>query len=69
LIAGKPFWLWVFVTSTVTLYFIAFRSNELVRNLLGEFKGWLMRCAELVEASDGYQVYREITKRLRCWAL
>ena len=60
LIAGEPFWLWVFVTTTVTLYYITFRTNELVRNLLGEFKGWLM--------SDGYQVYREITKRLRCWA-
>lgn len=60
LIAGKPFWLWVFVTTTVTLYYITFRGNELVRNLLGEYKGWLM--------SDGYQVYREITKRLRCWA-
>lgn len=60
LIAGKPFWLWVFVTSTVTLYYIAYRSNEVVRNLLGEYKGWLM--------SDGYKVYREIAKRLRCWA-
>ena len=72
LIAGKPFWLWTFVTATVTLYYtstssvhrITFRTNELVRNLLCEFKGWLMRCAELVEASDGYQVYREITKRI-----
>ena len=60
LIAGKPFWLWVFVTTTVTLYSITFRTNELVRNLLSEFTGWLM--------SDGYHVYREITKRLRCWA-
>ena len=60
LIAGKPFWLWVFVAATVTLYYITFRSNELVRNLLSEFKGWVM--------SDGYQVYREIDKRLRCWA-
>ena len=56
LIAGKPFWLWVFVTSTVTLYYITFRGNELVRNLLGEFKGWLM--------SDGYQVYRETCAEL-----
>ncbi|SEH06646.1 IS66 family transposase [Candidatus Venteria ishoeyi] len=60
LIAGKPFWLWVFASSTVTLYYITLRSNELVRNLLGEYKGWLM--------SDGYKVYREIHKRLRCWA-
>ena len=60
LIAGKLFWLWVFVTSTVTLYYITYRGNELVRNLLGEYKGWLM--------SDGYKVYREIIKRLRCWA-
>ncbi|MDM8548065.1 transposase, partial [Candidatus Venteria ishoeyi] len=38
LIAGKPFWLWVFASSTVTLYYITLRSNELVRNLLGEYK-------------------------------
>jgi len=60
LIAGKPFWLWVFVSTTVTLYYITLRSNELVHNLLGEYKGWLM--------SDGYVVYRQIAKRLRCWA-
>lgn len=68
LMAGKPLWLWVFVTSTVTLYYtstssvhsITFRSNELVRNLLGAYKGWLM--------SDGYRVYRQFIKRLRCWA-
>lgn len=60
LIAGKPFWLWVFLTQTVTLYYISSRTNELVRNLLSGFDGWLM--------SDGYQVYREIAKRLRCWA-
>ena len=47
LIAGKPFWLWVFVTSTVCLYYITHRTNELVQNLLTGFSGWLM--------TDGYQ--------------
>jgi len=61
LIHGKSRWLWVFISSTVALYYITYRTNELVRNfLVGKFKGWLM--------SDGYRVYRELNKRLRCWA-
>lgn len=59
-VAGETLWLWVFVSNTVTLYYVAYRSKELVRNLLDGFTGWLM--------SDGYLVYREISKRLRCWA-
>ncbi|MGR9108371.1 MAG: IS66 family transposase [Gammaproteobacteria bacterium] len=54
-------WLWVFSTGSVTAYWIAYRSSELVANLLGEvYDGWLM--------SDGYRVYRKYPKRLRCWA-
>lgn len=58
---GTPLWLWVFFTSTVTLYLIGYRTKEIVEKLLGEaFTGWLM--------SDGYRVYRAYQKRLRCWA-
>jgi hypothetical protein len=57
-VAGKPLWLWVFISHTVTLYYVAYRSKELVHNLLEGFTGWLM--------SDGYRVYRDIHKRLRC---
>ncbi len=54
-------WLWVFSTDSVTAYWIAYRSAELVHNLLGEvYDGWLM--------SDGYGVYRKYRNRLRCWA-
>ena len=54
-------WLWVFSTSSVTAYWIAYRSSELIENLLGEaYEGWLM--------SDGYGVYRKYRNRLRCWA-
>lgn len=57
-LAGSTLWLWVFISNTVTLYYVAYRSKELVRNLLEGFTGWLM--------SDGYRVYRDIHKRLRC---
>jgi hypothetical protein len=54
-------WLWVFSTNNVTVYWIAFRSAELIENVLGkDYTGWLM--------SDGYQVYRRYLNRLRCWA-
>jgi hypothetical protein len=59
--AGKPFWLWVFVASFTTLFFIGYRSLEILSNVLtGKFKGNLM--------SDGYLAYRHLGKRLRCWA-
>lgn len=58
---GQLLWLWVLVTPTICLYFIGYRSKEILENVLGEgFVGWLM--------SDGYQVYRRFQKRLRCWA-
>ncbi len=54
-------WLWVFSTQTVTAYWIAYRSSELIENILGQaYYGWLM--------SDGYQVYRKYRNRVRCWA-
>ena len=54
-------WLWVFSTDTVTAYWIAHRSSELIENILGQtYCGWLM--------SDGYQVYRKYPNRVRCWA-
>jgi hypothetical protein len=54
-------WLWVFSTESVTAYWIATRSSELIENILGQaYCGWLM--------SDGYQVYRRYLNRVRCWA-
>ena len=62
--AGVLLWLWVFIGCSTALFYIGYRSLEIVDNLLGshplEFKGHLM--------SDGYQVYRHFRKRLRCWA-
>ncbi len=54
-------WLWVFSTKTVTVYWIASRSAELIETILGQsYAGWLM--------SDGYRVYRQYPNRVRCWA-
>jgi transposase len=59
--AGQLLWLWVIATATVSLYLIGYRTAELITTALGEgFEGWLM--------SDGYRVYRQFRKRLRCWA-
>ncbi len=58
---GRLLWLWVISTSTVCLYFIGYRSHEILSNVFDErFGGWLM--------SDGYRVYRQFQHRLRCWA-
>ena len=58
---GRLLWLWVIITPTICLYFIGYRSKEILANVFGEgFVGWLM--------SDGYQVYRQFQQRLRCWA-
>jgi transposase len=54
-------WLWVFVAGYTTLFFIGYRSLEILSNLLtAKFKGNLM--------SDGYLAYRHLERRLRCWA-
>lgn len=58
---GQLLWLWVITTATLCLYFIGYRSKEILSHVLGNsFAGWLM--------SDGYQVYRHFQQRLRCWA-
>jgi transposase len=59
---GDLLWLWVFVSSSVVFFSIASRSAALINNVLGSraYKGWLM--------SDGYRVYRQFLKRIRCWA-
>lgn len=53
-------WLWVFTSATVTLFMVAKRGRELLDRLLPGFAGWLM--------SDGWQAYRHLPQRLRCWA-
>ncbi|NEV60885.1 IS66 family transposase [Thiorhodococcus minor] len=53
-------WLWVFTSTTVTLFMVAQRGRALLDRLLPGFDGWLM--------SDGWQAYRHLPKRLRCWA-
>lgn len=59
--AGQPFWLWVFVASFTTLFFVCSRGLEILSNVLtAKFKGNLM--------TDGYQAYRHLGRRLRCWA-
>ncbi len=59
--SGKPLWMWVFTTVTVSLYMIGYRTSTIIDDLLGnKFFGWLM--------SDGYRVYRKYVNRLRCWA-
>ena len=59
--AGQPFWLWVFVASSTTLFFVCSRGLEILSNVLAaKFTGNLM--------TDGYQAYRHLGRRLRCWA-
>jgi hypothetical protein len=58
---GQPLWFWAFVTAHTAVYFIGYRTSEILNNVLGEsFGGQLM--------SDGYQAYRHHPNRLRCWA-
>jgi transposase len=58
--AKQTLWLWVFVATTATLYYVAGRGKELVENVLDGFTGRLM--------SDGWGSYRHYPRRLRCWA-
>jgi len=53
--------LWVIITPTICLYFIGYRSKEILANVFGE------RGCRLAD-DDGYQVYRRFRQRLRCWA-
>ena len=58
----KLLWLWAFVSTTVVLFKVAQRTAHLFKALIIQnvYPGWIM--------TDGYQVYREHPKRLRCWA-
>ena len=58
--AGAPLWLWTFVTVSTVLFVIGRRTKEVWNTVGLVFAGWLM--------SDGYKVYRDHKKRLRCWA-
>ena len=58
--AGKAYWLWTFVTVSTVLFVIGRRTKEVWNTIGLLYAGWLM--------SDGYQVYRDHNKRLRCWA-
>lgn len=54
-------WLWVFTSQDTVMYFIGSRGAEILTNTLGlDFAGEAM--------TDGWQVYRALKKRLRCWA-
>jgi transposase len=59
---GDLLWLWAFISSSVVVFWISSRSGDLINRILANnaYKGWLM--------SDGYRVYRQFLKRLRCWA-
>jgi len=58
--AGAPLWLWTFVTVSTVLFVIGRRTKEVWNTIGLLYAGWLM--------SDGYRVYRDHKKRLRCWA-
>ena len=58
--AGKALWLWTFVTASTVLFVIGRRTKEVWNTIGLLYSGWLM--------SDGYSVYRDHKKRLRCWA-
>jgi transposase len=53
-------WLWVLTSATVTLFVVGKRGREVLDRILPGFTGWLM--------SDGWQAYRHLPQRLRCWA-
>lgn len=57
--AGAPLWLWTFVTVSTVLFLIGRRTKDVWNTVGLLFTGWLM--------SDGYLVYRDHKKRLRCW--
>lgn len=59
--AGTDLWLWTLVSRYAVVFVIGPRSKATFANLLGTLSGgWLM--------PDGYLVYRDYPKRLRCWA-
>ncbi len=54
------YWLWTFVAASAVLFVIGRRTKEVWNTVGLLYAGWLM--------SDGYKVYRDHEKRLRCWA-
>jgi IS1 family transposase len=59
--AGEPLWLWTLVGCCAAIFAIGPRSKAMFERFLGGlYTGWLM--------TDGYRVYRDHPKRLRCWA-
>jgi transposase len=51
----------VFASTTTVLFYVGYRTKEIIDHLLGEIVGdWLI--------SDGYVAYRGMTKRLCCVA-
>ena len=58
---GESLWLWVFLSASTALFLVGYRTKEMFQNLIEDlFCGYLM--------SDGYPVYRDYARRLRCWA-
>ncbi len=59
---GELFWLWAFISTSVVLFKISKRTSYVFQELIikRRFAGWIM--------TDGYRVYRQYQKRLRCWA-
>jgi hypothetical protein len=59
---GQTLWLWVMCSLHTALYVIGPRTAQMFANVMdnANFAGILM--------SDGYAVYREMARRLRCWA-
>ncbi|QEP43574.1 IS66 family transposase [Ectothiorhodospiraceae bacterium BW-2] len=60
--AAQKLWLWVVVGMSATWYTIGTRGRSAIERILfsDRFDGWLM--------SDGWHIYREYYKRLRCLA-
>jgi len=57
----KGYWLWVHITASTCLFLLGGRTKQMAQEIINDkFNGWLM--------SDGYKVYRDHQKRLRCWA-
>lgn len=58
---GRVPWLWVFASTTITLFVIGKREQNVALDVLtAEFAGWVM--------SDGLLLYRIFRNRLRCLA-
>lgn len=52
-------WFWAAIGENIAYYTVGPRSSATVQKILDGFEGWLM--------TDGYCVYRQFDKRVRCW--